>query len=115
MWPRSHNYSAATPFKIEDGQSRDLVGVGAFSPTPVTDQALVRNVMVTNATTACTQTTTQTMTVNVPQGTFKVVFDRQFRNVDNAGLLQRIRIGPNQEVLGNYRISVGTPTITRLK
>ncbi|HJT26805.1 MAG TPA: RHS repeat-associated core domain-containing protein, partial [Pyrinomonadaceae bacterium] len=105
----------ATSFQIQNGQSRDLVGVGLFSPAVVTDQTLIRNVMVTNATTACTQTTTQSMTVNFPQGTFKVAFDRQFRNVNNEGRLQRVRIGPNQEVLGNYTISVSKPTVTRLK
>lgn len=62
-----------------------------------------------------TQSTTQTMTVNVPQGTFQVVFDRQFKNVDNAGRLQPVQIGRNREVLGNYNISVGKPTVTRLK
>ena len=104
-----------TPFKIENGQSRDLVGVGLFSPTLVTDQKVIRDVMVTNATMACTQTTAQTMTVNFPQGTFKVGFDRQFTNVDNKGRVQPVRIGPNREVLGNYSILVGKPTITRLK
>ena len=99
---------------IENGRIIDLVGVGLSSPTPVTDSQHIRNVMVSNASMSCTQTTTQTMTVTVPQGTFRVTFDRIFSNVDNAtGRLRRVQIGPNREILGNYKISVGRPTVSR--
>ncbi len=101
-----------TPFKIENGQSQDLVGVGLRSATKVED-SVVRDVMRRNATLSCTQATTQAMTVNVPQGTFRVMFDRVFSNVDSAGRLQRFRMGPNGEALGNYSISVGRVSVSR--
>jgi RHS repeat-associated protein len=101
---------------IQNGQITDLVGVGLFSPTRVTDQSVIQDVLRTNATTACTQTTTQTMTVIFPQGTFKVAFDRVFSNVDKTtGEIRRFRIGPNKEALGNYNISIGPVTVSRQK
>jgi RHS repeat-associated protein len=114
--PNSDVVQQPSTVNIQNGQSTDMVSVGLFSPTKVTDQSLIRNVLTTNATMRCTQTTTQTMTIDFPQGTFKVTFDRVFSNVDKAtGQLQRFRIGPNKEALGNYNISIGPVTVSRQK
>ena len=92
--------------------SFDLVGVGLFSQTPVTDRSLVRRIFQENAFKACTQITEQRMTINVPGvGPATVNFERTFTNVDANGNLSPFRRSPNG-VLINYSISTSKPTVT---
>lgn len=107
------------PFPVttdQNGQSFDLVSVGAFTDGRITDSALVQRIYQENATTPCTQITEQTLTLNMPDGgTFKAVFQRTFTNVDQqtGNLLPFRRSETGKRI--NYTISIGPVSVTPVR
>jgi hypothetical protein len=93
--------------------SFDLVSVGLFLDSKVTDPGLVKKVFEENAYKACTQITEQRMTVNVPGvGPASVEFQRTLTNVDaQTGNLSPFRRSLTGRPI-NYSISIGKVTVT---